>query len=152
MSERSKRDTLRGKTIENRGYLFVYVCGRTYVILYSDPHVFVFVSCLPLPIPPLLNRIFSFCTISFRKLNYLPLRIRLFVNAACICYTQYCAVIILNFLFFKSQNIMANGYMILKPFTRRNFKNLAFFFSSCECLLSKDTGNSDLVTTENTST
>ncbi len=43
-SERSKRDTLRGNTIENRGYLFVYiyVCGRTYVILYFDPGMFVF--------------------------------------------------------------------------------------------------------------
>ncbi len=31
----SERDTLRGNTIENRGYLFVYiyVCGCTYVVL-----------------------------------------------------------------------------------------------------------------------
>ena len=38
---------------------------------------------------------------------------------------------------------MVNGYvtMVLKPFTRHNF--LKPFFSSCECLLSKDTGNSD---------
>ncbi len=48
--------------------------------------------------------------------------------------------------------------MVWKPFTRCN-KTLPFF-SSCECLLSKDTGNSDsqnendiiLETTENTST
>ncbi len=28
----------------NRGCLFVYMCGCTYVILYFDPHVFVFAS------------------------------------------------------------------------------------------------------------
>ncbi len=43
-SERSERDTYRGNTIENRGclfiYLFVYMYGRTYVILYFDPRVF----------------------------------------------------------------------------------------------------------------
>ncbi len=34
-----------GNTIENQGYLFVYImCGRTYVILYFDPRVFVFAS------------------------------------------------------------------------------------------------------------
>ncbi len=38
--ERGERDTLRGNTIENRGCLFVYMFGRTYVILYFDPHVF----------------------------------------------------------------------------------------------------------------
>ncbi len=31
-SERSEQDTLRGNTIENRGCLFVYMFGRTYVI------------------------------------------------------------------------------------------------------------------------
>ena len=45
--------------------------------------------------------------------------------------------------------------MVLRPFTRHNFKNSAVY-SSCECLLSKATGNSDsqnaiLETTENTS-
>ncbi len=45
--------------------------------------------------------------------------------------------------------------MILRPFTRHNFKTSVY--SSCECLLSKATGNSDsqnviLETTENTST
>ncbi len=39
-SERSERDTLRGNTIENQGCLFVYMFGRTYVILYFDPRVF----------------------------------------------------------------------------------------------------------------
>ncbi len=39
-----ERDTIRGNTIENRGYLLVYMCGRTYVILYFDPLVFVFAS------------------------------------------------------------------------------------------------------------
>ena len=38
-SERSEQDTLRGETIENRGCLFVYMFGRTYVILYFDPQV-----------------------------------------------------------------------------------------------------------------
>ncbi len=46
-SERSERDTYRVNTIENRGclfiYLFVYMFGRTYVILYFDPCVFVLV-------------------------------------------------------------------------------------------------------------
>ncbi len=35
-------DYVKGNTIENRGYffLFIYMFGRTYVILYFDPHVF----------------------------------------------------------------------------------------------------------------
>ncbi len=42
-SKRSEWDTLRGNTIENRGYLgCLCMCGRTYVILYFDPRVFVF--------------------------------------------------------------------------------------------------------------
>ncbi len=46
--------------------------------------------------------------------------------------------------------------MVLRPFTRHNFKNSAVY-SSCECLLSEATGNSDsqnaiLETTDNTST
>ncbi len=45
--------------------------------------------------------------------------------------------------------------MVLRPFTRHDLKNLAVD-SSCECPLSKATGNSDsqnaiLETTENTS-
>ncbi len=42
----SERDAIRGNTIENRGYLFVYicVCGHMYVILYFDPRIFVFAS------------------------------------------------------------------------------------------------------------
>ncbi len=39
----AKRDILRGNTIENRGYLFVYVCVWTYVchfVLYSGILVF----------------------------------------------------------------------------------------------------------------
>ncbi len=39
-SERSERDTYRGNTIENRGCLFIYIYGRTYVILYFDPPYF----------------------------------------------------------------------------------------------------------------
>ncbi len=39
-SERSERDTYRGKNVKNRGCLFVYMFGRTYVILYFDPRVF----------------------------------------------------------------------------------------------------------------
>ncbi len=35
-----ERDTLRGNTMENRGCLFVYIFGRTYVILYFDPLIF----------------------------------------------------------------------------------------------------------------
>ncbi len=40
VGERSERDTYRGNTIENRGYLFIYMYGRTYVILYFDPPYF----------------------------------------------------------------------------------------------------------------
>ncbi len=44
-SKWSERNTLRGNTTENQGYcLFIYVCGRTYVIMYFDPHIFVFAS------------------------------------------------------------------------------------------------------------
>ncbi len=32
VSEHSERDTYRDNTIENRGYLFVYIYGRMYVI------------------------------------------------------------------------------------------------------------------------
>ncbi len=43
-SERSERDTYRANTIENRGclfiYLFIYMFGRMYVILYFDPPYF----------------------------------------------------------------------------------------------------------------
>ncbi len=39
----SERDTYRGNTIENQGCLFIYLCGRTYVILYFDPGIFVLV-------------------------------------------------------------------------------------------------------------
>ncbi len=43
-SERSERDTYRGNTIKNRGclfiYLFIYMFGRMYVILYFDPPYF----------------------------------------------------------------------------------------------------------------
>ena len=77
---------------------------------------FLFLLCgLPLPIPP-LNRIFSFSDpVSFKEINYLPLRIRLFLNAT--RRTQKLTVI-LNTVqlffrtscFFKSQNVMANGY------------------------------------------
>ncbi len=46
--------------------------------------------------------------------------------------------------------------MVLITFTRRNFKN-SIVYSSCDCLLSEATGNSDsqsaiLETTDNTST
>ncbi len=61
-------ETLRGNTIENWGYLFVYGCGCTDIILYFDPCVFVFTRGLPLPIPP-LNRIFPFSDpVSFKKI------------------------------------------------------------------------------------
>ncbi len=59
-SERSERDTYRGNTIENRGclfiYLFVYMYGRMYVILYFDPRVFVLVR-LSTPSQIALNRV-----------------------------------------------------------------------------------------------
>ncbi len=62
-SERSERDTYRGNTIENRGclfiYLFVYMFGRTYVILYFDPRVFVLVMWST-PSQITLNRILWF--------------------------------------------------------------------------------------------
>ncbi len=63
-SERSERDTYRGKN-EKIGdvclfvYMYVYVYGRTYVILYFDPHVFVLVMCST-PSQIALNRILWF--------------------------------------------------------------------------------------------
>ncbi len=59
-SERSERDTYRGKN-EKIGdvYLFVYMFGRTYVILYFDPRVFVSVMCST-PSQIALNRILWF--------------------------------------------------------------------------------------------
>ncbi len=63
MSERSERDTYRGNTIENRGclfiYLFVYMFGRTYVILYFDPRIFMLVMWST-PSQIALNRILWF--------------------------------------------------------------------------------------------
>ncbi len=59
-SERSERDTYRGKN-EKIGdvYIFVYMFGRTYVILYFDPRVFVLVSWST-PSQIALNRILWF--------------------------------------------------------------------------------------------
>ncbi len=59
-SERSERDTYRGKN-EKIGdvYLFVYMFGRTYVILYFDPRVFVLVRWST-PSQIALNRILWF--------------------------------------------------------------------------------------------
>ncbi len=58
-----ERDTYRGNTIENRGclfiYLFVYMFGRTYVILYFGPRVFVLVMWST-PSQIALNRILWF--------------------------------------------------------------------------------------------
>ncbi len=52
-------ETLRGNTIENRRYLFIYIFGRTYVILYFDPRVFLFAPCSTLS-QASLNRILRF--------------------------------------------------------------------------------------------
>ncbi len=56
----SERDTYRGKN-EKIGdvYLFVYMFGRMYVILYFDPRVFVLVICST-PSQIALNRILWF--------------------------------------------------------------------------------------------
>ncbi len=58
-SERSERDTYRGNTIENLGCLFVYMFGRTYVILNFDPRIFVLVMWST-PSQIALNRILWF--------------------------------------------------------------------------------------------
>ncbi len=59
-NERSEQDTYRGKN-EKIGdvYLFVYMFGRTYGILYFDPRVFVLVICST-PSQITLNRILWF--------------------------------------------------------------------------------------------
>ncbi len=75
--------------------------GRTYVIRMLTLVFLFLLRGLPLPIPP-LNRTFSFSDpISFKEINYLPLRIRLFLNdirctlvLKTYCYTQDCAVIL----------------------------------------------------------
>ncbi len=52
-----KQDTIRGNTIENWGYLFIYVFGHTYVILYFDPGGFFFlVSSVVDPVPNFTNQ------------------------------------------------------------------------------------------------
>ncbi len=63
---------------------FIYMCGRMYVSLYFDPRIFVYASWSTPPrtrTPP-LNRIFRFSDpASFKEINCLPFRIRLFLNA-----------------------------------------------------------------------
>ncbi len=59
------------------------MCGHRYVILYFDPPFLCLLRGVPLPLPP-LNRIFRFSDpVSFKEINCLPLRIRLFLNDTC---------------------------------------------------------------------
>ncbi len=45
-----ERDTYRGNTIENRGCLFVYMFGCTYIILYFDRLIFLcYLAVRPCP-------------------------------------------------------------------------------------------------------
>ncbi len=69
-SERSERDTYRDNTIENRGCLFVYMFGRTYVILYFDPRVFVLVMWST-PSQIALNRILTRITLEIELFTVL---------------------------------------------------------------------------------
>ncbi len=39
-SEQSERDTIRGNSIENRGYLFIYYVGTYVCHLYFDLRIF----------------------------------------------------------------------------------------------------------------
>ena len=70
---------------------------------------------LPLSIPP-LNRIFRFSDpVSVREINYLPLRNRLFLNMQLglknlLLDSTLCSNSLELLVFFKSQNVMANGY------------------------------------------
>ncbi len=55
-----ERDTIRGNSIENRGYLFTYICLDVQkAFLYFDPHVFVLVLWST-PSQTSLNRILRF--------------------------------------------------------------------------------------------
>ncbi len=80
-SERSEQDTLRGNSIENRGYFFVYICVDIHMSFYTLTLAFLCLLCgLSLSVPP-LNRIFRFSDpVSFKEINCLSLRIRLFLN------------------------------------------------------------------------
>ena len=79
----------RGNAVENRGYLFVYIylSGRTYVILYFDPWVVVLTSkSTPSHIP--LNRIVSFIYLH----PYFP---------KCNCSVKSHRFTVVHFLFFQ---------------------------------------------------
>ncbi len=55
VSERSERDTIRDNSIENRGYLFIYMFGRTHVIFVLDHGIFC-VSSVVDPVPNFTKR------------------------------------------------------------------------------------------------
>ncbi len=62
--------------------LFIYTCVDVHMLFCTLTLTFLGLLCgLALPIPP-LNRIFWFSDpVSFNEINYLPLCIRLFLNA-----------------------------------------------------------------------
>ncbi len=76
----SERDTLSGNTIENWGYLFVYICVWTYVCHFVlwPLRIFVFVPCSTLSHTS-LNRIPRFTRITL-EIELFPLGIVLWVQ------------------------------------------------------------------------
>ncbi len=96
-----------------------------------------------LTIPP-LNRIFPFSdTVSFKEINCLPLPIRLFLNDTRCTQVLSAVKILRTSCFFKSQSVMTNGYYGVETLYQTFFLTLPFYFSTCEYVLSKGTGNSD---------
>ena len=124
--------------MENREYLFIFIIYM-YINKCEDQsttwHTYVHTLCvdvrmscctliltflcllcgLPLSIPP-LNRIFRFSDpVSVKEINYLPLRNRLFLNMQLglknlLLDSTLCSNSLELLVFFKSQNVMANGY------------------------------------------
>ena len=97
-------------------YIYIYIYERTYVILYFDPHIFVFASWYTLPIPP-LNSISRFSDpVSFKEIYlFTPLY---WVVSKChkvhlglknlLLHSTLCSNSLE--LVFQSQNVMAKGY------------------------------------------
>ncbi len=135
-SKWSERDTLRGNTIENRGYLFVYTYAWTYVC-----HFELWTSCFcvcfvvyPFPYPP-LNRTFWFSDpVSFlRKLIVYPFVLDCFWMTQdalglknLLLDSTLCSNSLELLIFLRRKMLWRMVTMVLKPFTRCN-KTLGLF-------------------------
>ncbi len=145
-------DTLVGNTIDNRGYLLVYmyVCVDICVSFCTLTLTFLCLLCgLPLPIPPLTKPLSLVITYHSRKLFTPPHQVvsewykaHLGLKNLLLDSTLCSNSLEIHVFFEVTNNVKANGYYGIEQFTRRNKKNLCLY-NSYECLLSKVTGNSD---------